>query len=64
MTGGQARMLGGDMRLDGGSGAASSSGTAVLRAQGTVTADGLRQARELGRTARLAQFASGSASDS
>jgi uncharacterized protein (TIGR02099 family) len=60
VTGGQARMLGGDMRLDGGSGAAGSSGTTVLRAQGTVTADGLRQARELGHTTRLAQFASGS----
>ena len=93
----QARMLGGDIRLDGGSlptaspsavagagaGALSSAANApigarnssaptspalqpftlptiVLRAQGTVTAEGLRQAKELGFASRIAQQASGS----
>ena len=65
ITGGQARMLGGDVRLEGGSVAASPAGgrqpgSTVLRALGTVTAEGLRQASELGYGARLAQFASGS----
>ena len=75
IVGGQARMLGGDMRLEGGTVVAASTGTStsvapvapksapdvVLRASGTATADGLRQARELGFVARLAQRASGSA---
>jgi uncharacterized protein (TIGR02099 family) len=62
---GQARMLGGDVRLDGGSAAlsAASPGRAaepvVIRASGTVSAEGLRQATELGFVARLAQHASG-----
>ena len=61
ITGGQARILGGDLRLEGGTTADRPSGvTTVLRAQGSVTADGLRQAKELGYSARLAQFASGS----
>ncbi len=65
----QARMLGGDMRLDGGSvpvaaagsPAARGAATLVLRAQGVASAEGLRQARELGSVARFAQHASGSA---
>ncbi len=60
----QARALGGDLRLDGGSNsvaAGSSEPTMVLRVQGTASADGLRQARELGFLSRIARDASGSA---
>jgi uncharacterized protein (TIGR02099 family) len=59
----QARMLGGDVRLDGAwdANAASRTGApAQLRISGALSAEGLRQARELGLVARLAQFASGS----
>lgn len=68
IAGAQARMLGGDMRLEGGSVVTAphtppTNGTAgpsiVLRASGTATAEGLRQAQELGFVARLAQRASG-----
>ncbi len=66
---GQARMLGGDVRLEGGSvsplGAAGSASRAspsiVIRASGVASAEGLRQAKELGFVARLAQHANGSA---
>jgi len=66
----QARALGGDVRLDGGLStlAPGSPGTGGrpaptnLRMQGSVTAEGLRQAKELGFAARLAQYANGSAS--
>jgi uncharacterized protein (TIGR02099 family) len=66
---GQARMLGGDVRLEGGSvvnlGAAASASRAspsiVIRASGVASAEGLRQAKELGFVARLAQHANGSA---
>ncbi len=54
----QARMLGGDTRLEGGSRVlpvGSTEAPLLLRAQGQVSADGLRQARELGFVARLAQ---------
>jgi uncharacterized protein (TIGR02099 family) len=70
VAGVQARALGGDVRIDGGmstSGAANpvtaSKATAPmqLRMQGTATAEGLRQARELGFAARLAPYASGTA---
>ena len=67
LSGAQATVLGGDMRLEGGSVAAAASGpvrssTSIqFRASGTATAEGLRQARELGFVARLAQHASGSA---
>jgi len=68
ITGGQARMLGGDVRLEGASMAPSDSVSAtstapavLIRANGTVSAEGLRQARELGFVARMAQHASGSA---
>ena len=64
----QARMLGGDARLEGGMQPASGAVVAgtpdapvlSIRAQGTLSADGLRQARELGFVARLAERMSGS----
>jgi uncharacterized protein YhdP len=63
VVGVQARALGGDVRLDGGTrpGAAGEPPLVQLRAAGTVTAEGLRQARELGFVARLARDFSGSA---
>jgi uncharacterized protein (TIGR02099 family) len=66
VNGGQARVLGGDVRIDGGlslagNGLASRTSSTVLRLQGTATADGLRQSRELGAVARLGQFANGAA---
>ncbi len=71
LAGVQARMLGGDVRLDGGwaaepaaakgTAAARIAATTVIRASGTASAEGLRQARELGFVARLAQNASGAA---
>ena len=69
----QARMLGGDMRLDGGTAAALAVAGATdtsatrpgpglsFRVQGIASAEALRQAQELGLVARLAQHASGSA---
>ncbi len=63
ISGGQARALGGDLRAEGGSIAVPgtrSTSPPVLRVQGTMTAEGLRQASELGLIARLAQQASGS----
>lgn len=67
ILGAQARMLGGDLKLEGGTRtpAGSSPGaeaSVVLRAQGSVTAEGLRQAPELGFVSRLAQGAVGGAS--
>ena len=75
LAGGQARMLGGDVRLEGGMRpaaqlAARASPTApespdagvVIRAQGTLTAEGLRQAKELGMVSRLGSYANGTAS--
>jgi len=61
LAGAQARTLGGDVRIDGGTRPAGAGGGVSLRAQGTATAEGLRQARELGVAARLARDASGSA---
>ncbi|GAC1603390.1 MAG: hypothetical protein NVS3B2_07810 [Ramlibacter sp.] len=64
MSGVQARALGGDLRLDGGSqvvAAGSTDPAVVVRALGTASAEGLRQARELGFLSRLAKDASGSA---
>jgi uncharacterized protein (TIGR02099 family) len=66
LSGVQARMLGGDVRLDGGWLLAPELPGArrpatVIRATGTASAEGLRQARELGFVARLARQASGSA---
>jgi uncharacterized protein (TIGR02099 family) len=68
LVGAQARALGGEVRLEGGTrtaaagtAAATGDATIVLRAQGTATAEGLRQARELGFVSRLARQASGAA---
>ncbi|RYX94563.1 MAG: TIGR02099 family protein [Comamonadaceae bacterium] len=68
VSGGQARMLGGDVRLEGGTrvmpatpGQPAETST-VLRAQGNFTADGLKQAKELGFLSRIAANASGGAS--
>ncbi|MDF2462565.1 MAG: hypothetical protein K0Q43_800 [Ramlibacter sp.] len=68
LVGTQARALGGDVRLEGGTRslpAVSSSGsnepTMLLRAQGIATAEGLRQAKEIGFVSRLARDATGSA---
>jgi uncharacterized protein (TIGR02099 family) len=61
LSGVQARALGGDVRLEGGTRTGASEAAVVLRAQGTATAEGLRQARELGLVAQLARHASGSA---
>jgi uncharacterized protein (TIGR02099 family) len=67
LTGTQARALGGEVRLEGGSrSVAAGAGTSaepaiVIRAQGTATAEGLRQAKELGFLAGLAKHASGGA---
>jgi uncharacterized protein (TIGR02099 family) len=60
----QARALGGDVRLEGGTrpGAAGEPASVLLRAQGAVTAEGLRQAHELGFVARLARDFTGSTS--
>jgi uncharacterized protein (TIGR02099 family) len=62
LAGVQARALGGEFRLEGGSRpAVPGEGMPVLlRAQGTATAEGLRQSRELGFLARLARDFSGS----
>ncbi|MDP3139893.1 MAG: YhdP family protein [Burkholderiaceae bacterium] len=60
----QARIFGGDARIEGGSratGQAASEPAVVLRAQGVASAEGLRQARDLGFLARMAGHASGSA---
>lgn len=69
LAGAQARALGGEVKIEGGLSAASPSGATPLRAvptrlhfSGTVSAEGLRQARELGAAAQLAQFATGSTS--
>lgn len=65
----QARVLGGEMRFEGGSrpapraapNAQEAESVIAFRAQGTLSSDGLRQASELGFGARLAQNASGTA---
>lgn len=63
LVGVQARALGGEVRLEGGTRAMPGEPAPVvqLRGQGTVTAEGLRQAQELGYVARLARDFSGSA---
>ncbi|HYF42724.1 MAG TPA: AsmA-like C-terminal region-containing protein, partial [Ramlibacter sp.] len=63
VTGAQARALGGEVRIEGGSRPAAAPGEAsiVLRLQGNATAEGLRQARELGFVSRLARHANGGA---
>jgi uncharacterized protein (TIGR02099 family) len=57
VVGGQARALGGDVRIEGGL----ANSVTLVKFQGTATADGLRQAKELGMVAKLAQRASGGA---
>ena len=61
LTGVQARALGGDLRLEGGTrpGAPGEPAGVQLRAAGTLTAEGLRQAPELGFVSRLARDFSG-----
>jgi len=67
LVGARARALGGEVRLEGGARAtgvsppAGSDTAVVLRAQGTLTAEGLRQAKELGFVSRVSKDASGSA---
>ena len=66
LVGVQARALGGDVRLEGGMralppGAPPSEAALQLRAQGMASAEGLRQARELGLLSQLAHKATGSA---
>lgn len=71
VSGAQARALGGDVRIEGGltmraaapvPGSTRVVAAPVLRMQGTVTAEGLRQAKELGIATRLAGYASGTTS--
>ncbi len=60
----QARLLGGDMRFSGGmrpAGGPDAETSVVFKAQGTLTAEGLRQAKDMGFVSRMAQNASGSA---
>ena len=66
LRGVQAKALGGDVRLEGGllpppPGQAVDASALQLRAQGTVSAQGLQQAPELGLLAQLAHHASGTA---
>ncbi|TFZ01997.1 YhdP family protein [Ramlibacter humi] len=63
LAGTQARAFGGDVRIEGGTRTPANGGetTVQIRAQGVATAEGLRQARELGYIARLAKQATGSA---
>ncbi len=58
-----ARAFGGDLRIEGGSRPTPGPNdvTVALRAQGTLTADGLRLAKELGYVSRLASQATGGA---
>ncbi|MFC5519785.1 YhdP family protein [Polaromonas jejuensis] len=68
VAGAQAQLLGGDIRFDGGTRTATrpaaggpEAGTSVaFKAQGTLTAEGLRKAGNLGLVSRMAQHASGS----
>jgi len=56
----QARLLGGELRFEGGSRAgAADEASVLLRGQGTVSAEGLRQARDWGWVPRLAASVSG-----
>lgn len=61
----QAHLLGGEVHVSGAtqpSGAADGTSVAAFKAQGTVSAEGLRQASELGPVAHMAEHASGSTS--
>lgn len=59
LVGGQARMLGGDAKIEGSM--ADAARGAQFKVQGIATAEGLRQATGLGAVAQIARFASGSA---
>jgi len=62
--GATARSLGGDVKIEGGTRPAaprSSEMVVAIHAQGTATAEGLRQAKELGFVSRLARDSTGSA---
>ncbi len=59
LAGGQARMLGGDAKIDGGMADAARGGV-QFRVQGVATAEGLRQATGLGAAAQIAHYATGS----
>ncbi len=66
VSGAQARLLGGDVRFEGGMRPANRKtapgeldSPVLFKAQGTVSAEGLRQAKDLGPVSRLAQSASG-----
>lgn len=67
LAGAQARALGGDVKVEGGLSFVAGTGAVSpgrnvpnqLRFTGTATAEGVRQARELGAAGRLAHFASG-----
>ena len=59
LVGGQARMLGGDAKIEGGM--ADAARGAQFKVQGMATVEGLRQATGLGAVAQIAHFASGSA---
>ena len=70
VTAGQARLFGGEARIEGGTVALAAAGdgpaqgrlaaTTVIRVSGVASAEGLRQASELGLLARLARQAGGS----
>lgn len=68
VTGAQAILFGGDIRFDGGmraqarpaAGSPEMETPVTFKAQGTLTAEGLRQAKDLGLISRMAQHASGS----
>ena len=65
VAGAQASLLGGDIRIDGGTRppatAPDNKAAVAFKAQGSFTAEGLRQAKDLGLVSRLAAHASGSA---
>ena len=64
VAGAQARLLGGDVRIDGATRplvAADGKTSVAFKAQGSISAEGLRQARDFGLATRLARHASGSA---
>ncbi len=60
LAGVQARLLGGDIRIEGRGRFSGPNREVALKAQGTATADGLRGAREVDWLARLAKSATGS----
>ena len=64
VAGAQARLLGGDVRIDGATRPPATAGgktSVAFKAQGSISAEGLRQARDLGLVTRMARHASGSA---